>query len=768
VNILSDYAYDLHALRALGIHTQTMPLFPAEQNGWTPNNEIVEVDGKLMGQWIYALIPGAAYNDMRTQMQEQLANGQIPGFRAVVFREIPVTEARVWPNPGLAPSPIVLPYVGKMGVEYNGYSSCWVENGTRFCSTSNELVGWLVRKVYDLVTDFVDNVVEGVRQLIGAVARLIKGDVTLTLRFKLMNTDAKFGTTNEVTSAWRNAPLILRNTRVQLSQGLALFKGDTDGAGIARIKVAKGWSGKICLELENSRVSFTGGWAESTACVGNFASTQSDQTIDVPVTHSLVNAFATMTDAAEYVHTVMGYGMPRVKVLVGWAAEHSGGEEGQSFAPCLGMAPVLLSGLLDLGLAALMPVVGVGAALAEAFYSVDIILKEDAHPKRAVATHEYGHTVMCAMMRSASLGSADTALLDILSGYKGGDRKDPAKQQTYMTEALADFLTLQVVGGTNYVQPAVGTYTSAGNVAYCHAGTDCYETNLHVAADDWDGQLRRTVSILQDAFDDTSANTSTMNDGSHWRLSSGTLVPDVRVDSNRNDDPFELVGSDMRQIYERWADRGGTLREASFFGGLGELMMERGHSHRDVCALFAAHDDNGECPDYILELESFCPPFDPASVREGFCRPGCCSIGEGDCNSDSECAPGLRCQQDNGALFGLASTVDLCTQDELLSVSISKPAGTALTVSSDKGGISCSLGSCSTTLQHNETVLLTASRAVTWSGCTTRLSTTQCRVTMNGARAVRATVEATPPPDPDDDGLPPVCKKKPYLPQCQL
>jgi hypothetical protein len=760
VNILSDYDYDLQALRALGIHTQTVPLFPDEQNNFEPSNDIVEVDGKLAGQWIYALMPGAAYNDMRTQMLEALNTGHVPGFRAVVFRSVPVSEARLWTG---AISPVDINYVGKMGVEFNGYSSCSVVNGVHLCSTQQALVGWLLRKAYDFVADFVDDVVEGVRQIIGAVARLIKGDVTLTLRFKLMNTDAKFGTTNEVMSAWRNAPLVLRNTRVQLTQGLALFKGDTDASGVARIKVAKGWNGKICLELENNRVSFTNGWAESTQCVRSFSATNADQTIDVPVNNNMVNAFATMTDASEYVQTVMGYGMPRVKVLVGWAAEHSGGEEGQSFSPCLGMSPVVLSGLLDLGLTALFPPVELAAALAEAFYSVDIILKDTALGTRAVATHEFGHTVMCAMMRSASTGSADTALLDILAAYKGGNRKDPAKQQTYMTEAFADFITLQVAGGTNYVNPSDSRYTRTSNVAYCHAGSDCYETNLRPALSDWDGQLRRTISLLQDAFDDASANTSTPNDGSHWRLSAGTLVSDVQEDSNRSDEPFELVGSDMRQIYEHWADRGNTMREATFFGALGELMLERGYSHRDVCDLFAAHDENGACPDYILELATYCPPFDPAAVHDGFCRPGCCSLGEGDCNSDAECAPGLRCEQDNGALFGLASTVDLCTQNEALSVTVKKPSGTTLTVRSDKGGIVCSIGTCSTSLQHNETVTFMASRSVTWSGCA-RLSATQCRVQMAGARAVRATVESAPPPD--DDPLPPVCKAKPWLPQC--
>jgi hypothetical protein len=44
-----------------------------------------------------------------------------------------------------------------------------------------------------------------------------------------------------------------------------------------------------------------------------------------------------------------------------------------------------------------------------------------------------------------------------------------------------------------------------------------------------------------------------------------------------------------------------------------------------------------------------------------YCSPGCpCDIGEGDCESDSDCLPGLRCTSDIGPSFGFQREVDVC------------------------------------------------------------------------------------------------------------
>jgi hypothetical protein len=638
MSVLTDFEGDAYALRALGIHVQSTPLFPEEQSGWLPDDDVVELDGALAGRWVYALVPGALYNDVRTQMREQVASGRTPSFRAFVFRQAPVSAARLWPTSS-TPSPLKVDYVGSMGVSYNGIQRCQVVDGLRLCSQEQALLGWLLRKAYDLVVDFVDTVVEGVRQLIGAVAKLIKGEVTLTLRLRFANTDVGFS--GPLVSAWRRGPPDLSGLRVQASQGLALFKGETDAAGVVKIKVAKGWSGKICLELENSRVSFTAGWAEAMACVGDFPSLSSDRTIDMDVNHARANAFVVMTDAADYVKTVLGYSMPKVKVLVGWAAGKAGGEQGQSFAPCLGMAPALSTSVIDAGLYVLFPPLVIASSLAEAFYSVDIILKDEGLASRGVAAHEYGHTVMCAMMRKAGTIASEIALLDILKGYMIGNRTDVSKEQTYLTEGFADFLALQVVGGTNYVQPALGPSVASQHLNYCPAASACYETNQPPAASDWKGQVRRTVSLLQDAFDNSSVPGNRPNDGSHWASTASGLLLSAANDSSTADEPFALVSGDMLKIYENWESRGNTLREASFWGGLADVLISKRHTKAQICALFSAHHPSGTCPAFVDSLVEL-PPLPPTPPPS---EPSCYQACIEECRESmlmSQCVPFCR------------------------------------------------------------------------------------------------------------------------------
>ncbi|MEZ4241965.1 MAG: lamin tail domain-containing protein [Myxococcota bacterium] len=47
--------------------------------------------------------------------------------------------------------------------------------------------------------------------------------------------------------------------------------------------------------------------------------------------------------------------------------------------------------------------------------------------------------------------------------------------------------------------------------------------------------------------------------------------------------------------------------------------------------------------------------------QEGYCTTGCpCAYGEGDCDSDAECQPGLSCRNDLGGRFGIDPLHDVC------------------------------------------------------------------------------------------------------------
>ena len=44
-----------------------------------------------------------------------------------------------------------------------------------------------------------------------------------------------------------------------------------------------------------------------------------------------------------------------------------------------------------------------------------------------------------------------------------------------------------------------------------------------------------------------------------------------------------------------------------------------------------------------------------------YCLPGCrCGAGQGDCDTDADCKPGLRCAHDVGAKYGVPPKVDIC------------------------------------------------------------------------------------------------------------
>jgi hypothetical protein len=60
-----------------------------------------------------------------------------------------------------------------------------------------------------------------------------------------------------------------------------------------------------------------------------------------------------------------------------------------------------------------------------------------------------------------------------------------------------------------------------------------------------------------------------------------------------------------------------------------------------------------------------CPAFDPGDPDGSFCNdPACpCFAGEGDCDSDDQCAPGLRCGVDNGPHYGLPANWDVCVPE---------------------------------------------------------------------------------------------------------
>ena len=64
----------------------------------------------------------------------------------------------------------------------------------------------------------------------------------------------------------------------------------------------------------------------------------------------------------------------------------------------------------------------------------------------------------------------------------------------------------------------------------------------------------------------------------------------------------------------------------------------------------------------VSEIE--CPAYDPHNPNGSFCTEACpCDDGQGDCDSDNQCAPGLHCATDVGPIYGLPVGWDVCVSE---------------------------------------------------------------------------------------------------------
>ncbi len=135
------------------------------------------------------------------------------------------------------------------------------------------------------------------------------------------------------------------------------------------------------------------------------------------------------------------------------------------------------------------------------------------------------------------------------------------------------------------------------------------------------------------------------------------------------------------------------------------------------------------------------PPFNASTPDASYCTKWGCGEGEGDCDNDSECKPGLYCADALGASYGLPASYGVCTSQRWTltarTVSIDNAAGSIVM----PNGASCAGTSCTYQANKNTEVALTVSLPSTsilqWTGCT-RVSGTTCFVKMSSNMSVSA------------------------------
>jgi hypothetical protein len=631
MNILVKNSADLYGLRGLGIHTQTQPLFQVEQDASSGTLMQAMVGGEPAGAWITAIVPGPIYNDLRWQAIDGLASGNPIGIEAMVFRRIHQPGAGFYPDGAVTVNPIDPTFIGQQGITYNGYSSCWYDEDLdlNLCQVEQALFGWLANKLLTIVLEVVDQVVDSIRQFIGGVVKLIKGEVLVTVQLVLHNSDPGFGVTRPLVSGWNaGAPLVLKHLPIKIYQGVSLFTGTTNASGFATVEIAKNSEAKVCIDLENDRIEIIDSFTERRICVDQrIPGTATPITVTLTTADKHANLLATMTDAADYLAQVMDFDMPKVAVLTGWQSSLVNlVNSGRSFAPCMGRMPNLPANLAIYSGAVVSSYITLLGEIAEFFTAYDIVMAGDDVASRGVGVHEYGHAAMCELLRDASQVDAQIAWAHVIVASLTG--QSASMQESMIAEGFADFLAAQVVGGTNYFNPSPPT-RSSGKLTYCLGNSTstsaCLEPNAprcdHAACDKSEN-INYVASLLQDVFDRVPLDLAQKinwpvglaNDGSLWSFDGTAMTPHPSANqvSAADADTIQLAGPKLASIFAAWSARGTTLSYDSFLGGVAQVLKDEGFDVTAVCNLFAAHEPSGSpCPAYVIDVFGTVPPPPP-------------------------------------------------------------------------------------------------------------------------------------------------------------
>jgi hypothetical protein len=283
----------------------------------------------------------------------------------------------------------------------------------------------------------------------------------------------------------------------------------------------------------------------------------------------------------------------------------------------MGRMPNLTANIAIYSAAIVQPVLTFLGEVSEFLNSYDIILAENDVRSRGVGVHEYGHAATCQLLRNTGEVDASIAWADVIVTTLGG--RDASSQQSVIAESFADFVALQVVGGTNYFSGS--DVAGSRSMSYCRGEslvpTDCVEANATRCQGTtclFTDNVRWSASLLQDTFDRVPADAAERanppvnlpNDGSHWTPVGGTLLPhhaSNQIASDANEaDTIQLAGPRMPDIFTAWSERSSVLRYDSFFGGLAQTLKSEGYGRAAVCAMFAAHEPGGACPGYVGDV----------------------------------------------------------------------------------------------------------------------------------------------------------------------
>jgi hypothetical protein len=276
----------------------------------------------------------------------------------------------------------------------------------------------------------------------------------------------------------------------------------------------------------------------------------------------------------------------------------------------------------------------------EAFATGDILYPAHSSSgnlsERIIATHEYGHFVLCNLLDNTdAVGFAVAYDEAAASGFITG--QSPSAAGSVMNEAFADLIASQVTGATDYAFPNGSGINSTSQEAFCLAtDSTCIEANtMNADSQSFNDEVLRAVSLYTDAFDGRTfppdANVPT--NGNQWSGAKdmmGTIISVTQAGNpglSNSDESVALTGSAFGGWMGHVLARGTLLREDSMFGGLSDTMIDQGYSWCQRCQVFQLHTQvNGQatCP------AAWVGPR-PTTTLSGMTVPITCSYDMGGC-----------------------------------------------------------------------------------------------------------------------------------------
>jgi hypothetical protein len=553
----------LPALKAVGIHTDSIPIFmdPATQANYAGKAGVVSRSICGGAQIVWGLVPGPIYNVIAKDsvaFNEKLVE-------AIVFLPLPdgLTDASIAYN-GIHP----VSYQVLHDANFKYFDDPPPPSQTNaqqviafsltgalhtLASAGSAVLNGVTSVGKDIVTDgagILHGIKNGIEEGIGWADCQIQGCVNLTVQLDLRNDDSLFGAvraaqasgsdgTTTMVRAWgpnAGEQLQLRGLSISAMQSVSPLgfaiptrsSATTNNSSSATMRVTKGKGTGVCIDVENGAAviedyldtmevcDFGSSLTTPQGIAVTNASFQKDTTLTVSVQNKYLNVLAQLTDGYDYFQQVVGFTPDKAKVLAGSAANLiSPILHGRAVTPCLNYPDVPLDALntiLDGAGAVLAGPLGfLFAGAVEAVYEDDMWLPDSGGnlASRNVPSHEYGHFGMCSLLYHEDPTKMVQIPSLIIQRALGGTYAHATDEVAYLMEGWADFVGGQTSGGTNYFW--LNHQVAAGN--YCD-GTknDCFDWNYVEDLDDsmpagasgsvgFTHQVRRISTTLFDAFD---------------------------------------------------------------------------------------------------------------------------------------------------------------------------------------------------------------------------------------------------------------------------